>query len=136
MAGPRIFTPSDVDLLIPRIEQLFVELDQIRNRIKNQKLKISALEMIWGNGVESTDNPDHREYTHHLAEMQSLQEEFEKRTRTLTELGAQLKGLDPPLVDFLGVRDGRLVLLCWTRGEKKLGHWHEVDEGFAGRHPL
>ncbi len=136
MVGPRIYTPPEVDRLIPRLEALFGELDEVRGKIRAQKLRINALEMIWGNGVHTPDNPDHREYAHHLEEMKSLQEEFEKRTREITDLGGQVKGLDPPLVDFLGVRDGRLVLLCWTRGEQRIGHWHHVDEGFAGRQPL
>ncbi len=136
MPGPRVFTPPEVDLLIPRLGAIFGELDLVRERIRAQKLRINALEMIWGAAVQSQDNPDHREYAHHLSEMKTLQEEFEKKTAAITELGAQIKGLDPPLVDFLGVRDGHLVLLCWTRGEESVGFWHEVDEGFAGRHPL
>jgi hypothetical protein len=134
--GPRVFTPREVDLLIPRLEALLGELDLLRGRIRDQKLRIDALEMIWGSAVQKEDNPDHREYQHHLTDMRSLQEEFEKRTHAISELGGQLKGFDPPLIDFLGVRDGHLVLLCWTKGEKKVAHWHEVDEGFAGRQPI
>ena len=47
-----------------------------------------------------------------------------------------VKDLDIGLCDFLGERDGRDVWLCWQYGEKQVGFWHELDAGFAGRHPL
>jgi len=27
-------------------------------------------------------------------------------------------------------------LLCWKLGEDDIGHWHGLEEGFAGRKPL
>jgi hypothetical protein len=33
-------------------------------------------------------------------------------------------------VDVLRVRP---VLLCWQYGERSIGFWHAIDEGFAGR---
>ena len=38
--------------------------------------------------------------------------------------------------DFLGLRNGREVYLCWRYGEENLAFWHELNTGFAGRHPL
>jgi hypothetical protein len=32
--------------------------------------------------------------------------------------------------------DGREVYLCWLLGEDEVGHWHELDAGFAGRQSL
>jgi hypothetical protein len=32
--------------------------------------------------------------------------------------------------------DGKPVLLCWQYGEKSIGFWHAIDEGFAGRRAL
>jgi hypothetical protein len=29
-----------------------------------------------------------------------------------------------------------VVYLCWRFGEDRIGHWHELDGGFAGRRPL
>ncbi|HUX86133.1 MAG TPA: DUF2203 family protein [Chloroflexota bacterium] len=40
------------------------------------------------------------------------------------------------LVDFPAERDGRVVYLCWRRGEDQIHYWHELDAGFAGRQPL
>jgi hypothetical protein len=54
----------------------------------------------------------------------------------LQELGVAVKDLDRGLVDFPALRDGEEVLLCWQLGEEKVGYWHGVDEGFAGRREL
>ena len=48
-----------------------------------------------------------------------------------------LIGIDPDdgqgLVDFLSVREGQEVFLCWVRGEDTIGYWHGTDEGFENR---
>ncbi|MDE0506470.1 MAG: DUF2203 domain-containing protein [Candidatus Poribacteria bacterium] len=47
-----------------------------------------------------------------------------------------IKNIDPGLVDFPHLRDGREVYLCWQFGEDEIRYWHDVDAGFAGRQPL
>ncbi len=136
MVGPRIFDVPAVEELIPRLEAVFADLDKLRRRIRALKLRINALEMIWGEVVQQPENPDHRELEHHLQEMAALQEEFERTTARIGELGGQVKSLDPPLVDFYGVREGHLIYWCWTRGESRISHWHHLDEGFTGRQPV
>jgi len=39
-------------------------------------------------------------------------------------------------VDFIGLRNGREIFLCWQYGEEAIGYWHELNAGFAGRRPL
>jgi hypothetical protein len=50
-----------------------------------------------------------------------------------TELGAQVKGLAPVLLDFPGQRDGVPVLWCWLEGDADIDWYHRADCGFAGR---
>ena len=50
--------------------------------------------------------------------------------------GVELKDLETGLCDFVALREGRDVYLCWRLGEKQVGHWHELAAGFAGRQPL
>jgi hypothetical protein len=56
----------------------------------------------------------------------------------LETAGVQVKDLDRGLVDFPArhPETGDLVLLCWHLGEERVGFWHGLDEGFAGRKPL
>lgn len=56
--------------------------------------------------------------------------------KSIENRGCHLKGLDPALVDFPHIRDGKEVYLCWRYGEKEIGYWHAIDDGFGGRKPL
>ena len=51
-------------------------------------------------------------------------------------IGVQVKDLETGLIDFPTTRGGRTVLLCWRLGENRVGFWHEVDAGYAGRQPV
>lgn len=50
--------------------------------------------------------------------------------------GVQVKDLDIGLLDFPCVVEGETLLLCWKMGEAKIGYWHDLKEGFAGRKPI
>ena len=58
------------------------------------------------------------------------------KLQSIVELGALPKGVEPALVDFPAVVEGREGYLCWRLGEKRITHWHGIDEGFSGRKPL
>ena len=45
-------------------------------------------------------------------------------------------GLEHGLVDFPTTLDGRWVYLCWQSDEPDVAYWHELSEGYAGRHPI
>jgi hypothetical protein len=65
-----------------------------------------------------------------------LHEEIESLAAELQEIGAELKGFQPVLVDFLSWKDEEMVYLCWAEGETDIGYWHGLEEGFRGRHPI
>ena len=51
-------------------------------------------------------------------------------------LGVELKDPATGLLDFRAMRAGRAVYLCWRYGEPRIGFWHPLDTGIAGRQPL
>ena len=51
-------------------------------------------------------------------------------------LGVDLKDPATGLLDFPTLRDGVEVYLCWRYGEPRVGFWHTIETGFAGRQPL
>jgi hypothetical protein len=81
---------------------------------------------------------------HHLREqILTLQSNLERNVmemrRLLDELhafGCELKDPDIGLIDFLALRNGREVYLCWHLGEDRIRFWHDLDAGFVGRQPL
>jgi hypothetical protein len=76
-------------------------------------------------------------------EQSAAQKELEKQidrledyVDELREVGCELKDYAMGLVDFLGRHQGRDVCLCWKLGEERIGYWHELNAGFAGRQPI
>lgn len=63
--------------------------------------------------------------------------EFNELTSEIDNLGIQIKDYARGLIDFPAIRENRVVLLCWQFGEgDKIGWWHDIDAGFAGRQRL
>lgn len=54
----------------------------------------------------------------------------------LALVGCVFKGFEEGLVDFHSKFQGRDIFLCWKLGEDEIGHWHEIDAGYAGRRRL
>ena len=54
----------------------------------------------------------------------------------LTDVGCELKDYQIGLIDFVGRHQRRDVYLCWKLGEERIGHWHEINAGYAGRQPV
>ena len=54
-------------------------------------------------------------------------------TEQLESKGLILKGIKHGLVDFLSMRNGREVYLCWKVPEQSIEYWHDIEAGFAGR---
>jgi uncharacterized protein DUF2203 len=60
-------------------------------------------------------------------------------SRAIAELEAVdvvLRDVERGLVDFPALRDGQEVYLCWLVDEARIGYWHGLESGFAGRRPL
>ena len=62
--------------------------------------------------------------------------QLEQGVKGIMALGIVVKDIDRGLVDFLGLRNGREVYLCWHHGEADIEYWHELNSGFAGRRPI
>jgi len=131
----RLFTPEEANEelpgLRPRVERLVerrrellrlgAQVDGVRSKIGGNggRLDPGAVEKLRRRSAETA------------AELAALVEE-------LGELGVQVKDLDTGLVDFPAQHPGtgEAVLLCWQLGEAEVGHWHGLEEGFAGRKAL
>ena len=136
MAGPRVYTVEEANELLPAFESAFRRLDELREQVKSAKIKLTALEMIWGSSLLKTTCPDHREGVDLVRQLKDLQEGVQAVIADLGRRSATVKDVELGLIDVLHVREGLLVNLCWKRGEEAITTWHHVDEGYSGRQPL
>jgi hypothetical protein len=97
---------------------------------------MDVLEMIWGDEVQGETNPDHREHIHYLEEIEQAKKDYDAAVQRIAEHEGVVKSVEQGLVDFYGVIEGRLVFLCWKRGEKSVEYYHHLEEGFSGRQPI
>lgn len=139
MSSHRPFTVDQANGMIPWLESVLERLDRHRGSWLRHYEGLQILQTLWGDDVESADNPDHAELLDHRRAMETESAVVERIVRE-DILGHGLRfpagGLEQGIVDFPTTFEGRWVYLCWRRGESGIGHWHEVDGGFRGRRPI
>ena len=54
----------------------------------------------------------------------------------LEEIGVEIKDWARGIVDFPCLLEGEEVCLCWAFDEPEVAHWHEPQDGYAGRQPI
>lgn len=135
----RFFTVSEAEELLPRLSEVFRQIELMKGRIDAGMDQLRILDALWGSKVEEEGNPDHEEFLSHRRALAATVEAIERRVEEeIFSLGVRLPqgGLEFGLVDFPTRFEGRTVFLCWRYGEPEIAAWHEVDAGFQGRMPL
>ncbi len=129
---PRYFTREEAEELLPHISVVLHAIQQVRTTMREHEEELGMLETrARGNG-------------HHLHEsIAKLQLELAQNIQIvralateLEQFDCELKDPDTGLIDFLSLRDGRVVYLCWHLGEARINYWHELQAGIAGRQRL
>ena len=126
------FTREEAEALLPQISIVLIQIRDYRKVMQQNEEELDALHALaMGNG-------------HHLhVRINKLQKELAEQIQAMQELinelssfGCELKDPTIGLIDFLSLRNGREVYLCWHLGEERINFWHYLDAGFAGRQPL
>ncbi len=122
----KLFTVEEANALLPRLKELLddvaIHRDALRERAPHMEPILRAAVANGGGRVASEYGVE--AYNLYLA------------IERIQGLGVILKDLDMGLLDFPHERDGRVVFLCWHPPEERVGYWHEIEAGYAGRQPL
>ncbi|HEU5182588.1 MAG TPA: DUF2203 domain-containing protein [Candidatus Polarisedimenticolia bacterium] len=65
-----------------------------------------------------------------------LLQEINGTIQAIQQHGCIVNGPEAGLVDFPCLLGNEIVFLCWKSGETRVGHWHRIPDGFAGRRAL
>lgn len=131
--SPQHFTPEEANELLPQVRRATEQLvEAARTLDRAEAVRAELLSRIAGNGGDLPPS----ELAEATAAVSSAEQELARCVRALHGLGLQVKDARTGLVDFPATHRGREVLLCWRLGEDEVGHWHGLEEGFAGRKPL
>jgi hypothetical protein len=133
----RYFTVGEVDRLVPRLEQIFVHVLQLRAalRVQQEKLERAGLTITPETlaALEDESPSDTIQVRQGKLMFRAYYDELSERLAEIQRLGGQVKDLDTGLVDFLARRRDEDILLCWKLGERNVQYWHTEEAGFRGR---
>jgi hypothetical protein len=130
----RYFAPEDVERLVPRLTDSMGRVMDAQAAGRDAQEWLAAEQeriTVAGGGLV-----DQAAWRARRARLEESTRAMRKGLEEIRELGGVIKDLGLGLVDFLHLREGREVNLCWRYGEEKITHWHGLDEGYAARKPL
>ncbi len=122
----RVFTLEEARATLPLVKQLMERAQRARRDL------IRLRPELWPTLQKAALNGGSREAGDALLHFQEL----ERGVKGILALGVIVKDIDMGLVDFLAMRDGHEVYLCWRHGEEEIRYWHDIYAGLAGRTPL
>lgn len=132
----RLFTEAQASALIPPLEQIFLRLDPKLARSRELRELIEDSEAYYGEGFDAAPAGDRDSYAHLLQEQADLDRAVQADVDAILSLGCEVKDLHRGLVDFPARIGDDIAYLCWQRGETRIGWWHTLGGGFAGRKAL
>ncbi len=122
------FTIDEAEALIPELERVFAAVAELVAQAEGKASVLRRRERDGDSDAAATEIE--------RAQLRFLARGVDEWLGKIAALGGVPKGIDPGLVDFPHRLEGREIYLCWRLGEKRITHYHGVDEGFSGRKPL
>ncbi len=126
------FTREEAEALLPEITVVLYKIQESHRSVLALRAELEEIQaQAMGNG--------HHLYDRILRLQQEIASSMPRLREALEELqpfGCELKDPEIGLIDFLSLRDGEEVYLCWRLGEQRISFWHYLHTGFAGRQPL
>jgi hypothetical protein len=126
------FTLEEAEALLPQISVVLRNIQQERITLRSTEEVLGNLEaQARGNGHQL-----HERINKAQVALARCVQTLRSLAKELDTFGCELKDPDTGLIDFLSLRDGRPIYLCWMLGEEGINYWHEIEAGFAGRQRL
>ncbi len=134
LVAEKYFKRQEAEELLPLIGSCLEQARERKQKMENldrELAQAAAKIMILGGSL-----PPYAELAKKKAERDQTKAKVLEAINKVQETGCVVKDLDQGLVDFPSLLKGEEVYLCWKLGEERIGYWHGIHEGFAGRKPL
>ena len=126
----RFYSIDQADARLPDLTALLDKLRADRGEVATARDELERFRSTNGNADHAAELKAREE------RIRALVYRMERYVSQLVAWDITLRDIETGLVDFPALVNGRQVCLCWRLGEAKVGFWHELDAGFAGRQPL
>jgi hypothetical protein len=131
----RTFTLEEATALLPTVDRLLAEAQALAERLRaaeeaaqaeQWKLRANGHVRVAQSGAGGG-----------AAQRRALAEQLARLIDRIQSMGVVVRDVRQGLIDFPSPREGRIVYLCWQRGEPlEIRWWHEIEAGITGRQPL
>lgn len=128
----KLFTIEEANSVVPFLQRALDTLQRQVREVVRLKRQIEVLNLICDSSV-SQKNSDLQEYMQKTAFYHQLVGQADGLIREVRTKGCLLRDVHTGIVDFYAEMDGRVVFLCWRRGESVITYWHPVGEGYGQR---
>lgn len=136
----RFLTLQEANAFLPLVRERFSKLQAlvVEGQLLQEKVKYQR------NLKTPKEQPEHGlESASESQEIEALEERIhaiEQEIRNdivqLGQWGIVVRSVFPPKVNFLAKRHQQPVFLSWKKGERKVSHWHFLEDGFSMRQPV
>jgi hypothetical protein len=120
---PKYYTLKEANETLEIIRPMLKEMMAIGEKIRAKQPE------LWDLVQKSAGNGGNPELSRLLVEFDHL----DTLLHQIQDMGIEVKDLMVGLIDFVALKDGREVYLCWKYGEGPIQFWHEIEAGFSGR---
>jgi hypothetical protein len=136
MAGSQSLSPQPVHPSRPRRRFTLTEANRSLPLVRRIVADIVQAQQVASELHTQAELLSGRDQQDAQGELQRQVSRLQEYVDELTEVGVELKDYHVGLIDFIARHQGRDIYLCWKLGEDQITHWHELQDGFAGRQPV
>lgn len=120
---PKYYTPKEANNLLEIVRPMVGEMMTIAEKIQASQPE------LWNLAEKSAGNGGNATLSKLLPDFDRLHDLLHQ----IQDMGIEVKDLTIGLIDFVALKDGREVYLCWKYGEEQIQFYHEIEAGFQGR---
>jgi hypothetical protein len=116
------FTIDEAQDLVDELRMLVEQMVKLKQELDAMGYDIYHHQYFGGSGPNGT------------GAFPEQMDELVAAVKLIHSKGVLIKDIDQGLMDFPHIRaNGEEVYLCWKLGEERIGFWHRIEDGFAGR---
>lgn len=155
MPAKRYYTVGEANALVPRLNELFGAVMQLRGLLKELYKNLEEVDAAPSSEAdlpelgdvlddlddddpsdEDDDEDDDEDVRRDLMRFKGMADALKEQVQAIMATGCIIKDIETGLVDWPALHHGREILLCWRYGETEVAWWHDLSSGFAGRQPV
>ena len=127
---PKLFTVQEAQESMEKVRPLVDRMLQSFAGIREE------IEIVTRQTGLAPDDPELARHLEARGVAPRLLREINGTIQDIQAHGCVVNGPEAGLVDFPCLLGNEIVFLCWKFGESRIGYWHRISDGFAGRRAL